>query len=120
MVNVILILLIAVLCGVGIYSTVKHFRGQGGCCGSGGYRVKKKKLSSVIERKLFHVEGMHCENCKRRVEEVINDMSGIAGHADLKKGELTVSYATQIDDDVICSRLERAGYHVVGKIERLG
>ena len=110
--NLIIVGIIAVV-GViaGIY-TAKHFKGKGGCCG-GGYRTKKKKLANVLYEKTFKVEGMHCENCKTRVEKVVNDMKGVAGRADLKKNELTVSYAEEVDDELIKARLQRAGYTVI-------
>jgi len=41
-------------------------------------------------------------------------MAGIAGKVDLKKGELTVSYAEEVDDERIIARIEKAGYTVTG------
>ena len=55
---------------------------------------------------------MHCEHCKNRVEEVVNDIKGVAGRVNLKKGELTVFYAEDVSDEVIRERIERAGYTV--------
>ncbi len=110
--NVIIILVIVVIAAIGVRSTVRHFRGQGGCCGGGGYRPKKKKLSRIIYQKSFKVDGMHCENCKRRVEEAVNDIKGVAGKANLGKGELTVSYAQKVDDELIMSRIRKAGYTI--------
>jgi len=107
------LIIIAVILGIaviGIRSAVKHFRGQGGCCGGGGYTPKKKKLKNIRYTKTFTVEGMHCDHCKNRVEEVIGDMQGLAGRVDLKKGELTVSYAEDVEDSRIIARLEKAGY----------
>lgn len=112
MVNYIIIAVIAVAIGFGIYSAVKHFKGQGGCCGGGSYKPKKKKLKNVLYQKTFKVEGMHCDHCKNRVEEVIGDMKGLAGKVNLKKGELTVSYAEDVADEQIKARIERAGYTV--------
>lgn len=112
MTDYIILAILAVVLIVGIRSAVKHFQGQGGCCGGGGYRTKKKKLSGVTGRKIFKVDGMHCDHCKNRVEEIVNDMKGVAGRVDLKKGELTVSYAEHVDDEVLRSRIERAGYTV--------
>lgn len=110
--NYIIIAVIAVAIGFGIYSAVKHFKGQGGCCGGGSYKPKKKKLKNVLYQKTFKVEGMHCDHCKNRVEEVIGDMKGLAGKVNLKKGELTVSYAENVADEQIKARIERAGYTV--------
>lgn len=112
MVDAIIIGILAVAAVIGIYSTVKHFKGQGGCCGGGSYKPKRKRLFNVIYRKTFKVDGMHCEHCRNRVEEVVNDMKGIAGKVDWKKGELTVAYAETVDDALIKTRIEKAGYTV--------
>ena len=111
--NIVIVVIIALIAVIGVIYTVKHFRGKSGCCGGGGYRVKKKKLSNVRYEKTFKVEGMHCDNCKARVEEVVNDMPGVAGRVDLKKAELTVSYAEEVADEVIRARIKRAGYTLV-------
>ncbi|MDE6640906.1 MAG: cation transporter [Acetatifactor sp.] len=55
---------------------------------------------------------MHCEHCKNRVEEVVNDIKGVAGKVSLKKGELTVSYAEDVSDELIKEKIERAGYRI--------
>lgn len=114
MTDYIIIAIVVVIAAIGIRSTIKHFKGQGGCCGGGSYKPKKKKLKNILYTKTFTVGGMHCEHCKNRVEEVVNDMAGIAGKVDLKKGELTVSYAEKVDDEQIAARIEKAGYTVTG------
>ena len=55
---------------------------------------------------------MHCDHCKNRVEEVVNDIKGVSGKVNLKKQELTVSYAEDVPDELIKSRIEKAGYTV--------
>ena len=112
----IIIAVVLLAAGIGVVATVRHFRHQSGCCGSGGYTPRKKRLPHVLYRKTFRVEGMHCAHCKRRVEEIVNDIKGVAGKVDFKKAELTVSYAQEVDDDLIRQRLARAGYtlHVRG------
>jgi len=67
----------------------------------------------VLYQKNFKVEGMHCEHCKARVEEVVNDIQGVSGSVNLKKGILTVSYAEDVDDELIKSKVERVGYKVL-------
>lgn len=110
--NLIIVFLIVLAASIGIVSSVRHFQGKGSCCGGGGYKPKQKKLSHVIAQKTFQVDGMHCKNCKIRVEEIVNDIKGVSGAVDLKKGLLTVSYAEEVPDDLIQSRIERAGYIV--------
>ena len=114
--NYIIIIIIAVFTIIGIGSTVKHFKGKGGCCGNGGYKLKRKKLPNVLYEKSFRIEGMQCKNCKNRVEEIINDIKGIAGRVNLKKGELTIYYAENVDNEVIFHRIRKAGYNISKKI----
>ena len=109
----IIIAILAAAIAVGVFFTVKHFKGEGGCCGGGSYKPKKKRLSGVKYQKTFKVDGMHCDHCKARVEEAVNDIKGVAGRVSLKKSELTVLYAESVDDELIISRIEKAGYSVI-------
>lgn len=106
----IIIGIIVLIAAIAVFYTVKHFKGEGGCCGGGSFKPKRKKLKNVKYTKTFRVDGMHCDHCKGRVEEVVNDIKGVAGRVNLKKGELTVSYAEDVADEIIIAKIERAGY----------
>ncbi len=108
--NVIILAILAVVIVFALRASIRHFRGEGGCCGGGDYKPKKKRLPRVLYQKTFQVEGMHCDHCKARVEEAVNDIPGVAGRVNLKKGELTVSYAEDVADDLILRKIQRAGY----------
>lgn len=108
--NIIVVAIIVAIVAIGICSTLKHFKGKSGCCGGSTYKPKKKKLKHVIYEKKFKVDGMHCDHCKNRVEEVVNDIKGVAARVHLKKGELTVLYAEDVADEQIIARIEKAGY----------
>lgn len=110
--NGIVIGILVIVVFISIRSTVKHFAGRSGCCGGGGYKPKKKKLARVIYQRTFQIEGMHCNHCKMRVEEIVNDIKGVAGKVNLKKGEITISYEEKVDDELIKNRIEKAGYTV--------
>lgn len=110
--NIIIIVIVVIAISSGAVSSVRHFKGKGGCCGGGGSCRTKKKLSNIIYRKSFQVEGMHCEHCRNRVEEAVNDIKGVSGKVNLKEGTLTVSYAEKVSDDIIMSRIEKAGYTI--------
>lgn len=112
--NIIIIGILAVVVIYAVYKTVKHFKGEGGCCGGGSnYKPKKKKLSNVVMKKTFIIEGMHCEHCKRRVEEVINDIQGVSGSVNLKNNEAVIFYESKVADDIIKNKIERAGYKII-------
>lgn len=93
--------------------TIVKRSGRKGCCGSGSdYKPRKKKLKNVINTKVFAVDGMHCEKCANRVTEVVNDIPGVAGVVELKKGIVTVSYEQEVADEQIKAKIERVGYTV--------
>lgn len=111
--DVIIVLGLLVIAGLAVRPTIKHFRGNGGCCGGGDYKPPKKKLGRIVEKKIFRVEGMHCEHCSRRVEEAVNEIAGVSARVKLKKGIVVISYEKPVDDMTIMQRIEKAGYKAV-------
>ena len=112
--NTVIIGIILVIAFFAIRTIVKR-AGRKSCCGcSGDYKPRKKKLKNVITTKVFVVDGMHCEKCANRVTEVVNDIPGVAGVVDLKKGIVTVSYEQEVPDEQIKDKLQRVGYTVTG------
>lgn len=110
--NYIIIGVIAVIAFLAIRTIVKR-AGRKGCCGSGSdYKPRKKKLKHIIATKEFVIDGMHCEKCSGRVTEILNDIPGVAGVVDLKKGIATVSYEREVPDGEIKAKIERVGYTV--------
>lgn len=108
------ILLAAVF--LALRSSLKHFKGQGGCCGGGSEpKPKRKKLQGpVVAEKVIHIEGMHCEKCQNRVERVLNDLDGAAARVHLKKKTAVVSMSREIGDGELKAVVEQAGYKVTG------
>lgn len=112
--NIIIIGILAVLIIIGIRSSIKHFKGEGGCCGGGSsVKPKKKKLKNVIGKKTVIIEGMSCEHCKNRVERSINEIDGAAAKVNLGRKEAVVSMEKDISDEQIRTVIEKAGYTVV-------
>lgn len=112
--NIIIIAILLILVVIGIRSTKKHFRGEGGCCGGSAPAPKqRKKLNTVIGKKSVTIEGMTCEHCKARVENAINDIDGAVAKINLSKKEAIVSFEKHIDDEAICAAVEKAGYTVL-------
>ena len=112
MTDIIIIAIVAVVLILALRSGLKHFRGEGGCCGGGTYKAKEKKLSAVTAKKTAHVEGMSCQHCVNRVMEAVNDIEGASARVNLKKGTVTISMDRPIEDAVFVSAIEDAGYEV--------
>lgn len=114
--NFVIIVLLVVVLFFCIRSSIKHFRGEGGCCGGGTYKARQKKLNTVIGRKTFSVEGMSCQHCVNRVMEAVNSIDGASALVKLKKGLVIVSVEHPINNEIIKDAIEKAGYKVT-KIE---
>ncbi len=113
--NLIVIVILVLVMFFAIKGSLKHLKGEGGCCG-GGSEVKEpdKKLNGpVIKSKTFKIEGMHCENCANRVKRAINGIDGVCAKVNLRKKEALVRYEKDVDDSVIISAIESQGYSVL-------
>ena len=111
--NIIIIAVIAVIFIIGFSSTIKHFKGQGGCCGGGSTYISKKKLDHVIAKKTVTIEGMTCENCVARATRYLNDIEGLSATVNLRRKQALVSWEKEISDETIIAAVEKAGYTVV-------
>lgn len=113
--NFIIIGIIAILVIIGLHSTKKHMKGEGGCCGGGSQvtEVLEKKLEHVIGTKIMIVDGMTCEHCKGWVEKAINGIDGASAKVNLKTREAIVSMDREISDEELRRAVVNAGYRVV-------
>lgn len=112
--NAIIIGILVILMAVGIHSSVKHFKGEGGCCGGGSeVKPRKKKLKNVIRKKIVIIEGMSCDKCKYSVERRINEIAGAAAVVNLRKKQAVVSMEQEISDEVLRAAVEDVGFEVV-------
>ena len=116
--NILAIVVILLIITLAVSGSIKHFKGEGACCGGGSSVVKEpdKKLNNpVIGKRTFIVEGMHCENCRNRVKRAINSIEGASCKVNLKKGRVDIEIDREIDDDVFINAIENLDFHVVSK-----
>jgi copper chaperone CopZ len=115
------VVLVAII-GVAIYGTVKRARHGSSCCGEREAAPKKVKVS---DRKAsnypyfyeLRVDGMHCSNCARRVENAFNSTEGLWATADV--GEKTVKLRSKmaLNEAVCWKTLDDAGYTMLSMKE---
>ena len=92
MADFVIIGILIILIIIGIRSGVKHFKGEGGCCGGGSsVKVKRKKLKQVVKQRTVVIDGMTCEHCKARVESRLNSLDGVLAKVNLKRKTAVVS-----------------------------
>lgn len=113
MTNAVIIGIMIVVVFFALRTSLKHFKGQGGCCGGGSVPKQKKVIKSVHYRKLIEVEGLHCENCKNSVEKAINALEGAAAKVNLKEQTAEVVLEKNVADEVLKAAVEKAGFHVL-------
>lgn len=95
---------------------VKHWKGEGSCCGGGEEATPpKKKLSgTVIGTKVIQIEGMTCGHCKARVELLLDDIEGAVSEVNLHHNRAELSMTREVSDDEILAALKDSGYTVTG------
>lgn len=112
--NIIIIAVLVVIVLFAVKETIKHNKGEGGCCGGGGESITETKelTGKVIATKTIEIEGMHCENCKNSVERSINKIEGAVGKVNLRKNICEVSMDREISDETLRIAVERLDFKV--------
>lgn len=113
--TLIVLLIVLVIVGFALKNSIGHFKGEGGCCDTGGTVLPDNKTleGTKLGEKTVYIEGMHCENCKNRVERAINRIDGAVAKVNLKKNLAVVSYDRKIADDDIRRAVEEQDYKVI-------
>ena len=113
--NWIAIVIIVIILIPAIRTTVKHMKGEGDCCGGPKEMVPKKKIDGPKLRELtVHIEGMHCQNCKNRIEKHVNELDGVICKVKLNKKIAVVSLYKDVDESLIKDTIEKLDFTVVG------
>lgn len=116
MADIIIILIVIVLLGFALKGSIKHFKGEGPCCGGGSGSSKKAKVKFLdgpaIGRKTLKITGMHCEHCVNAVTNALNELDGVVAKVNLKSNSAEVSYDRQIDEIDLKNAVKKAGYEV--------
>ena len=111
--NIIIVLILIAILIPAVKSSITHMKGEGECCGGPSERPIKKKISGTPESTMtVHIDGMSCDNCRIRVENRLNELSGVVAKVDLKKKAAKVSLYESVDEQTIRGAIEKAGYTV--------
>ena len=118
MADAIIILVVVIILIFALKGSIKHFKGEGACCGgSGGVKTKKTKKKTlegpVIRRRTIRISGMHCQNCVNGVTRAINAIDGAAAKVSLKNNSAEVSCDRDVDKEKLKRAVEDAGFKVV-------
>jgi len=111
----IIVVILIVILFFAVKNSLPHFRGEGGCCGGDAQekRIKPAKLEHVIEEKVISIEGMHCENCTRRVQNALNSLDGVSAKVSGERKEAVVKLGRELSDSELSDLITGLGYRVV-------
>lgn len=117
MVDAVIILIVVVLLIFALKGSIKHFKGEGACCGGGSVPDRKPKAKTldgpVIGRRTIKISGMHCQNCANSVTRALNAIDGVVAKVNLRHNCAEVSYDRMVDEIELKQAVEKAGYEVV-------
>jgi len=113
---VILILAIIVLCA--ILSIRKRIKYGSSCCG--GHDAAPKKIKVSDKNKAHYpytytltVDGMHCSNCARRVENALNSKEGVWAKVNLENKSVLVRAKSQLKWEDLSPIISAEGYTLI-------
>ena len=119
MADTIIILVVVVILIFALKGSIRHFRGEGACCGGGSGSVKTKKAKKktldgpVTGQRTIRISGMHCRNCANSVTNALNAIDGVSAKVSLKDNTAEVSFDRMVDDANLKQAVEKAGFKVV-------
>ena len=118
--DAIIMVVILIVLIFAVKGSLKHFKGEGACCGGGSGSVKPKRPKRktldgpVIGRRTIRISGMHCQNCVNSVTNALNAIDGVSAKVNLKDNSAEVSYDRPVDVADLKQAVERAGFKVDG------
>ena len=119
MADTIIILVVVVILIFALKGSIRHFRGEGACCGGGSGSVKTKKAKKktldgpVTGQRTIRISGMHCRNCANSVTNALNAIDGVSAKVSLKDNTAEVSFDRTVDDADLKQAVEKAGFEVI-------
>jgi len=113
---VVVIILLGIV-ALAVLGTIKRIRYGSSCCGEKTPPEKKVKVKDRNKASYpfiyrLKVDGMHCANCARRVENAINSLEGCWAVVDLGKKEVTLRTKRETTEQDMSAVIAKAGYTV--------
>lgn len=58
------------------------------------------------------IEGMTCDNCKKRVENALNSLNQVNVKVNLEQKKAVITLGEEISDEILIETVENMGYQV--------
>ena len=113
--NIIIVIVLILILAAAIYGTVKRIRFGSSCCGTKTppdkkVKVKDRNRNNYPYKYTLSVDGMHCSNCARRVENALNKTEGRWATVDLANKEVRLYSKLEETDRDLASVISASGY----------
>lgn len=113
--NVIIVVILIFIIALAVYGIYRRAKFGSSCCGS---KEPVSKAARVHDKKKSHypfvynisVDGMHCENCARRVENAFNKHEGNWATVSIGEKKVLLRSKTSRDHDELRDIITSAGY----------
>ena len=114
---IITLVLIAIII-FAIFSIIKRIKYGSACCGTRDaapkkIRVKDKNKSHYPYSYTLTVDGMHCSNCARHVENALNTKEGVWATVKLENNTVLVRSKNPLEWDELSPVISKAGYTLI-------
>lgn len=71
-------------------------------------------------KKAIKIKGMTCGHCQKRVEDALNELTGLEAKVNLKKEEAVITVKDEWNEETVRTAISNAGYEVVSIADKKG
>lgn len=123
--NIIVYIILVAVIAIAVYGTVKRIRHGSSCCGEREAPPKKIRVSDRNKNNYpyiyeLKVDGMHCSNCARLIENGFNSNNGMWATADISQKAVRLLTKEPADEGKLRQITSDSGYTLISykKTER--
>ena len=112
----IVVLVFAIVLALAVRAALRHFKGEGGCCGGGAGApppVADKAIGPAVARRELALGGLHCMKCVARVKAALEALPGVAADVTLDPQRAVVRMDREVPDEALRKAVENQGFQVL-------
>lgn len=113
--TLIICLILLVIIALAVKSIIHRIKHGSACCGERDSAPKKIKINDKNKSHypyeyIMKIDGMHCSNCVRFVENALNAVEGLWTTVNLEKKEARILAKNQMEQKILEKIVLDAGY----------
>lgn len=110
--SIITIIIVALIFAAVLFPLIKGMFSKQTCCGTEKVKAVRKRLKNRAGKRIFRIEGIKCEHCRKTIENALNTLDGIAARAAIGNRTVTVYYEDVLDEKMIADIIEANGFEL--------